>query len=207
MGSFMSHDSSIRVISKGTCKILHSSMHFQFSTRPMRAFFGRSFARRMFSETSETRAGAFILSRRRPRARAFRFLKPPFLISFRSFRLNTSRDDDGFHSNRNAFFVCTSTSRDPSKPTNRSRSRLGSGSRSRSRVDSFLFTFRRARHPSIHPSIHRASCVEGGTATATPTVMPPVMPRRRRRRRNGGGGTFRDGEDDGAGGVTRRTNA
>jgi len=59
----------------------------------------------------------------------------------------------------------------------------------------------------IHPSIHRASCVEGGTATATATVMPPVMPRRRRRRRNGGGGTFRDGEDDGAGGVTRRTNA
>ena len=62
-------------------------------------------------------------------------------------------------------------------------------------------------HPSIHPSIHRASCVEGGTATAMPTVMPPVMPRRRRRRRNGGGGTFRDGEDAGAGGVTRRTNA
>ena len=172
----------------------------------MHAFLGRSFARRMFSETSETRAGAFILSRRRPRARAFRFLKPPFLISFRSFRLNTSRDDDGFHSNRNAFFVCTSTSREPSKPTNRSRVSGQVGSVSR-RWISFLFTFRRARHPSIHPSIHRASCVEGGTATATPTVMPPVMPRRRRRRRNGGGGTFRDGEDDGAGGVTRRTNA
>ena len=80
MGSFSSHDSSIRVISK-VCKILHSSMHFQ-STRPMHAF-ARSFARRMFSGTSETRAGAFIFSRCRTRARAFHFLKPFFdFVSF-----------------------------------------------------------------------------------------------------------------------------
>ena len=148
------------------------------------------------------RGGVYFFST--PRARAFHVLKPPFLISFRSFRLNTSRDDDGFHSNRNAFFVCTSTSREPSKPTNRSR--VGS-SRGLGLGLAWIHFFLHFGARVIHPSIHRASCVEGGTATATATVMPPVMPRRRRRRRNGGGGTFRDGEDDGAGGVTRRTNA
>ena len=175
-----------------------------FSIDPSDACVPRAFVRasNVFRDVRNARGGVYFFSMPHARARVSFFKK--FLISFRSFRLNTSRDDDGFHSNRNAFFVCTSTSRDPSKPTNRSR--VGSA-RGLGLGLAWIHFFLHFGARVIHPSIHRASCVEGGTATATPTVMPPVMPRRRRRRRNGGGGTFRDGEDDGAGGVTRRTNA
>ena len=172
----------------------------------MHAFLARSFARRMFSETSETRAGAFIFSRRRPRARAFHFLKPFFdFVSFVSVEHTHPATMMDF------IQIETRSSFAHRRVVTLQNQQIGLGLGSGRGLGlglAWIHFFLHFGARVIHPSIHRASCVEGGTATATATAMPPVMPRRRRRRRrNGGGGTFRDGEDDGAGGVTRRTNA